>query len=256
MCCNRKFLAVWIVGVWSLLCLPLKGQEVVYINVAGSRGINHVYNGNFLGGGVSFCDFDGDGLEDISLTTGPGVPPALYRNTGSGFTDITGQFNLADVGESETILWADYDNDGDRDLLVVNFFDITRLYRNEADTALVEVTLAAGLSADTLPSTAACWGDFDNDGWLDLLVVNYSHINGVGEVPNILYRNNGDGTFSDVTAAAGVADSTKQPLAAIFVDYDNDGWQDIYLANDKRNGNSLFRNNGDGTFTDVSAVSG
>lgn len=239
-----------------ILATSISAQQISFTEVAGSMGINKSYNGQFLGGGVSFYDFDRDGLEDISLTSGAGEHIYLFHNEGNHFLDIRPNLAISDVDESETILWADYDNDGDPDLLTINFLGQNKLYRNNGGEIFLDVTSSAGLIQGILPGTAATWGDIDNDGWLDLYVTNYSSINNAGVVPNTLYRNNGDGTFQDITSLAGVADSVKQPLAVVFVDYDNDGWQDIYIANDKRNGNTLFKNNRDLTFSDVSAASG
>ena len=255
---NRFILpyCITVVG-WFLLFISTPGasQSITFTNVANQMGINHIYSGQFLGGGVSFCDMNNNGLEDISLTSGSGEIIAIYSNHVQSFTNIAPQLNLSDSAESEMITWVDTDNDGDRDLLVTNFMGPTKLYRNDGNYVFVDITASANLPTDTLPTTAACWGDYDNDGFLDLYLCNYSYVNNLPAVPNMLFRNNGDGTFTDVTATADVADSTRQPLAVVFLDYNNDGWQDIYIANDKRNGNTLFRNNGDGTFSDVSAES-
>lgn len=241
---------------FTLLTATAAGQQITFSNVAAAMGINYTYSGQFLGGGVSFCDFDMDGVEDLSLTSGPGEAVYVLANSGNSFDDITAQLGLTDRFESETILWADYDNDGDRDLFIINFFGSDKLYRNDGPNGFVDYSGAAGILPDSFPSTAAALADVDNDGWLDLYVANYSFINGSGDVTNILYHNNGDGTFSDVSAAMGVGDPGKQPLAVVFLDYNGDGWPDIYIANDKRNGNTLFRNEAGGGFTNVSAASG
>ncbi len=255
---NRSIIShyIWIMG-WMVI-FALEGsfaQSITFTDVAGQMGVDHFYTGQFLGGGVSFCDMNNDGLEDLSLPSGSGEIIAVYANNGTDFSDIASQFNLSDSAESESITWVDFDNDGDKDLFISNFLASPRLYRKDGATLFVDVTVSAGLPDEPLPSTAATWADFDNDGWVDLYLCNYSYVNNMPAVPNMLFRNNGDGTFSDVTAIAGVADSTKQPLAVVSLDYNNDGWQDIYIANDKRNGNTLFKNNSDGTFTDVSAES-
>ncbi len=227
-------------------------QRVTFQDVAANMGVMHTYSGQFLGGGVSFFDFDGDGLDDLSLTTGAGETIRTFANRNNGFTELTAQLRLTGTDESETILWADYDNDGDQDLFIANFNAPSRLYQCVGQYSYQEVSATAGISPDTLPTTAACWGDYNRDGWLDLYLVNYSQISPFGNLANTLYRNNGDGTFTDVTDFAGVGDSLKKPLAVVFLDYDNDGWPDIYIANDRREGNTMFRNNGDGAFSDVS----
>lgn len=244
--------AVLLAAAMLFLSGLLNGQPVTFTNVAASQGINHVYlHGNLWGGGISFADFDGDGDDDLTFASGPGEAAYFYQNSGSGFTNIGAQLAINDLMESESVLWADYDNDGDRDFFVSNFEGVSKLYRNEGNMQFTEVTTAAGLTTDTLQLSASCWGDYDNDGWLDLYVTNRSPVQ-----PNILYHSRGDGTFENVTAMAGVGDTVQSPLAVAFLDYNNDGWQDIYIANDRGRGNTLFRNEGNGTFTDVSVQSG
>lgn len=235
-------------------------QRPRFTNVAEQMGIHHTYSGQFWGGGISFCDFDGDGRDDLTISSSAGESVYVFQNQGHAFVNIAAQLNLNDQFESKSILWADYDNDGDRDLLVTNMLGPSRLYRNEGNLHLVDVTAASGISTDTLPTTGACWGDFDNDGWLDLYVINYNREAPYNHERNYLYRNlggqgNPQAGFQDVTLSAGVADSAKYPFVAVFFDYNNDRWPDIYIANDRDPRNTLFRNNGDGTFSDVSAES-
>jgi VCBS repeat protein/ASPIC/UnbV protein/type IX secretion system substrate protein len=236
---------------FSLCCIQLSAQT--FTNVASQYGINFTnYNG--WGGGVSFVDFNNDGYDDLSIGGSAGVLSGVYKNNISSFSAL----NLPNVRTSRvamTILWADYDRDGYHDLFVSSFGNGSKLYRNTGNESFAEVTVSAGLSGDTaLNSTAACWADINNDGWLDLYVGNYT------STPeprwNFLYKNNGNGTFTNITNTARVADSSGLPLAITFFDYNNDGWQDIYVAKDKHRGNKLFRNNGNSTFTDVSEQSG
>ena len=231
-------------------------QQITFTNVADSMEINHDYSvGAFYGAGVTFCDFDEDGFEDLSIPSALGEQISLYRNRVDTFENIAPQLHLEEASESKSVLWADYDNDGDKDLFITHMVGKNRLYRNEANEGFADVTAVAGISTEPLPSMGACWGDYDNDGWLDLYVVNYSGVPNFGVMRNYLYRNQGDGTFLDVTLTAGVADSGKHAFIAVFFDYNNDGWQDIYIANDRSSINTLFENMGNGTFIDMSEES-
>ena len=167
--------------------------------------------------------------------------------------------------------WADYDNDGDQDLYVpfCGFYHLHNLlYRNNGDGTFIDVAVEAGVSYNPHGNTyGVVWGDYDNDGDLDLYLANYGNSSRYwdpGEA-NILYRNNGDGTFTDVTEEAGVGD-TRHSIAAAWGDYNNDGWLDLFVANRgivltslrqyMNETSALYRNNGDGTFTDVAAEVG
>lgn len=224
--------------------------QVTFTNVAESLGIDHTYYWPFFNAGLSFCDFDKDGFEDLTLPTVTGEKIHLYKFDGQYFTNIIDQTAIDDTQRADCLLWADYDNDGDRDFLITNRNSFDHLYRND-NGDFVDVTNAVGLPVVTAFSTAACWADYDKDGWLDLYIGTRDWNAG-----SHLYHNNGDGTFTDVTDFAGVSNYAKLPLAISFLDYDNDGWLDIYNANDLHQGNTLFKNNGDGTFSDVSVSSG
>ncbi len=206
--------------------------------------------------GVLVCDFDNDGDPDVYFVTGgfPGQPNQLLRNdisTGGGLTDVTaasgdGGYSIRNFGATTL----DYDLDGDVDIFLTtpNSPDTCVLLRNEGN--LVFVKASAGLT-HTGAFRHCSSGDFNNDGWPDVAVGNFFG-------PNLLYRNNGDGTFTDVAAQAGVQTPDKN-FGLVLEDFDNDGWQDLFVPKYllKPTGTSeLFRNNGDGTFTDVTAGSG
>ena len=235
-----------------------------------------------LGGGAAAGDFNGDGLLDIYVTNSSG-PNALFRNNGDGtFTDVAGSAGVDDpLAQGYGAGWADYDNDGDLDLFVANFGS-SKLFRNEGSEIFADVTAESGVG-DPEPdyrTTGVSWGDYDNDGFLDLFVVRhvvetdgqlpYDRI-GLSKAvrPLALYHNAGNGTFENVTSLLG--DTSAYPSAArgagfkpAFVDYDNDGDMDIYVVNDfgaANYPNVLWRNDGAGTagewlFTDVSRESG
>ncbi|MCB2262222.1 MAG: FG-GAP-like repeat-containing protein [Candidatus Thiosymbion ectosymbiont of Robbea hypermnestra] len=223
------------------------------------------------GAGVAVGDYDRDGLDDIYVVTSrEDAPNALFRNKGDfQFENVAAELGVADVNGEETgtsghAIWFDYDGDGWLDLLLVRFGQLG-LFRNVQGRAFEEKTREAGLSK-LLNSLAAAAFDYDRDGDLDLYLGGYfpeKDFNRLPDTkvlfdswetaknggPNYLFRNNGDGTFTDVTAAAGVED-TGWSMAVGHGDLDNDGWQDLYVANDF-GGDTVFRNQGDGTFADV-----
>ncbi len=231
-------------------------QFVQFVDVAGSMGIDCPIQ--LIRGSASFCDFDGDGFDDLSFSSTQNLPLYIYKNNISIFEDITSSLQLIDSSRSMNLLWADYDNDGDKDLFCSIDIepDYSRLYRND-NGIMVDVTIQSGIGTVSSSSNSAAWADYDNDGWLDLFVSHYSEY-----TSNYLYRNNHDGTFTDVTLAAGVSgfDSTagyyKLPFAVTFFDYNNDGWLDLHICNDHFSKDFQYKNNGDGTFSDVSQSSG
>jgi len=201
--------------------------------------------------GVSCGDFDNDGDVDIYLANGEGKAESLanllYINLGDlTFKNIAFLLGIEDLGKAFSGVFGDYDNDGDLDLYVANpsFFP-NYLYRNDG-YGFSDVTQQTGIS-NTDESSGAIWGDYNNDGYLDLYLLNNSQ-------ENVLFHNNGDGTFTDVTQQAGVG-KAEYSLSAAFFDYDNDGNLDLYVVNIIHRC-ILYRNNSDGTFTDVTALAG
>ena len=254
---------------------------VVFTHIRG--GVGEKYMVETFSSGAAFFDYDSDGWLDIYLINGaalPGfeaaAPPVnlLYRSNGDGtFTDVTAKAGVGDTGYGFGSAIADYDNDGDLDLYVTNFGPDV-LYRNNGDGTFSDRTVEAGVGCE-LWGTSGGFGDVDGDGDLDLYVSNYVNFNfenhkkctdSNGEegychpsvydgLPDVLYRNNGDGTFTDVTPGAGVGSTVGRGLGVVFGDYDNDGDADVYVANDTEP-NNLWRNKGDGTFEDMALLSG
>jgi len=246
------------------------------------------YSIETMTGGVAVFDYNNDGLLDIFFTNGAEIPSLkksnpsfhnkLFRNNGDGtFTDVTEKAGLAGVGYSMGVAAGDYDNDGFVDLYVTGF-NCNQLFHNNGDGTFTDVTEKAGVNGVLKPgkpwSVAAGWIDYDNNGWLDLFVVNYldyllstAHICKTGNIvdycspneyrgtPNILYRNNGDGTFTDVSQQSHISRYTGKGMGVAFADYDSDGFTDIFVSNDSVP-NFLLHNNGDGTFTDVALQTG
>jgi hypothetical protein len=240
------------------------------------------------GSGAAFFDYDGDGAVDLYVVNGQtleefasgagGAPDQLFRNLGSGeFVEVTERAGMGDRGWGGGASAADYDNDGDVDLLVTNYRE-DALYRNNGDGTFTEIAQDAGVR-DPRWGASAAFGDVDGDGFLDLYVCNYIAFeesllekldpkfciwrgvsvmcgpNGLPGEVDALYRNRGDGTFEDVTREAGVYDPEGKGLGVTFVDIDADSDLDIYVANDSTP-NYLFRNDGSGKFEDVALVAG
>ena len=238
-----------IINICFIFSIPLLAQ-IQYSDVALQIGIDHQYLQGGPGGGVSFVDFDGDGWDDVTLATAVGDSILFFKNINGAFQKTSSFVDHTE--ESKHVLWVDFDNDDDLDLYVTTFEGANRLYENNGNLEFIDITEAAGFPIDSLRHFGAAWADYDRDGWLDLYYTERKSLNSGTNNQNRLFRNNADGTFTEKTDFAQVADENKLPFCAAFFDYDNDRWPDIYIANDKAPPNTLFRNNGNGTFMDVS----
>jgi hypothetical protein len=237
--------------VSTLLLSQMMYGQLYFTESADTLAIDEIKTEASIGNGISMVDFDGDGLDDVTIGTQPGKPIAFFRNTGDGFVRMP---DLVDhQEEAKQVLWVDYDNDGDKDLHVSTFDGISRLYQNRGDLQLVDVTEAAGLPMEAFYYYGTCWADYNRDGWLDFYTIDHNFF--IAQSRNHLFRNNGDGTFTDVTVSSGTLDPGKIPFCSAFMDVNNDKWPDIYTAADKLTFNSLLLNNGNGTFWDVSEAS-
>lgn len=242
------------IGILFIMQLGLfvSYSQINYVDQSSSVLINQNTGFAFEGSGVSFVDYNGDGFDDITLATGEDEPVIFYKNVDGSF--FTQEFLIPSQDYSyrmRSVLWVDYDNDGDKDLFLASDLNGNRLFNNNNGT-LTDVTIASGLPTDNLFTYGVSFGDYNNDGCLDLYMSNR-----VVTLPitNYLFENNCDGTFTDVTQSAGVGTTANATYSSTFFDFNNDGWQDIYEANDKSDPNILYKNNGDGTFTDVSLSS-
>ena len=195
--------------------------------------------------GVSWADYDNDGFLDLFVATyWETAFNLLYHNNGDGtFTEVTNSPIVTEAAKTITGVWGDYDNDGLVDLFVVNMHDEDNsLYHNLGNGNFQKITSGAIVN-DEGCSVGANWGDYDNDGFLDLFVANAAN------EANFLYRNNGNGTFTKITSGAIVTDVGHSHGSA-WADYDNDGDLDLFVGDDTQN-NAIYRNNGDGTFTSI-----
>ena len=264
----------------------------VFRDVTGQVGI-HFHHTNAatgqkflletMGPGCAFFDYDGDGYLDLYFVNGDVLPGftqteplsnALYRNNHDGtFTDVTGKAGVRGHGYGMGVVAGDYNNDGHQDLFITNFGSCI-LYRNNGDGTFTDVTDKSGIRNHVWGSSAAFF-DYDNDGCLDLFICNYvdfsldsnvfcgSPERGRGYcspenfegMPCALYHNNGDGTFTDVSERSGIGKYKCKALGVVTADFTGNGYQDIYIAND-RIGNLLFLNNGDGTFREGGTLAG
>ena len=265
-----------------------------FVDVTASAGISFVHSigddelSNIVessGAGCVFFDYDNDGDLDIYLVNGRYLETvssargrhlagklknALYRNNGDAtFTDVTEKAGVGDTGFGMAAVAADYDNDGDRDLFVTNY-GRDSLYLNNGDGTFTDVTQKAGVGSE-LWSLGASFFDFDRDGLLDLYVggylvfdPEYRNFYAAEAFPgplsyrgqkDILYRNKGDGTFEDVTRAAGVYSTKGRAMGVAACDIDDDGDEDLYVANDGME-NYLYRNRGNGTFEEIALRTG
>jgi enediyne biosynthesis protein E4 len=277
---------------WQTPPSPSGDPAITFEDITQKAGIRFVHNNaafgkkylpETMGPGVAFIDYDNDGWQDIFLVNGtnwPGRPqklstPKLYHNNHDGtFTDVTHKAGL-DVevfGMGVTI--GDYDNDGYDDLFLTTMGQ-SHLFHNNGNGTFTDVTQKASLMGPKEFSTSAAWVDYDKDGKLDLIVANYVQWSLDGDLyctldgksksyctPESykgtsvrLWHNRGDGTFEDVTKKAGLGEPTSKTLGIAILDYDSDGWPDVLFSNDTQP-NKLYRNNGNGTFTEKAVVAG
>ena len=272
--------------------------QIRFEDIAAKAGVNFTLRNGAGGefrqpelmlGGVAVLDYNNDGCMDIFFTNGAAMPSLektgpqysnrLYRNNCDGtFTDVTEKAGVAGDGYSMGVAVADYDNDGFPDIFVAGL-NRNILYHNRGDGTFEDVTEKAHLRGvdprfGKLWSVSAAWLDVDNDGWLDLVVINYvrwdpklepkcgtperplyCHPSAYRETPNQLFRNNHDGTFTDISESSGLGAHLGKGMGVAVADYDGDGLMDIFVANDSMP-NSLFHNLGHGKFEEVGMLAG
>jgi hypothetical protein len=280
---------------WAAACVLTSATApdrppVVFTDVTAQAGIHFTHNAGrtgkkylpeTLGAGVAFFDADGDGWPDILFVNGKDFMPrgrhttaALYRNNRNGtFTDVTAGSGLDIEIYGMGVAIGDYDNDG-RDDVYITALDGDRLFHNEGNFKFRDVTKSSGIQNANFGASAA-WLDYDRDGKLDLFVANYVQWTEKGDLKcsldgstksyctpesykgtrSRLYHNLGGGRFEDVTEHAGLGDPTSKSLGVAILDYNNDGWPDIFVANDTQP-NKLYRNLGNGTFKEEGMTAG
>ena len=314
----RTFLYIWLLAVSATCnhsCLVASAQQTSkapiqqptpvapegyprLVDITASTGIKFEHNSSpeqkyiveSMGGGVALIDYDGDGWQDIYFTNSQNVSmaikgekarSALYHNNHDGtFTDVSEKAGVAYPCWAMGAAVGDYNNDGVPDLLVTCFGGVI-LYKNNGNGTFTNMTTAAGLSGDHLWATGAAFGDYDGDGWADLFVAHYVDVQldhlaafgssatcrymgidvqcgprGLKGSSDSLYHNNHDGTFSEVSAKAGVNDAEQRfGLGVLWSDFNNDGKLDLFVANDSQP-NYLYQGNGAGKFTEIGVNAG
>ena len=294
--------------LWPCVLAALLGAaaapDVRFTDITAAAGVDFTHGNSAtsskylietMGGGVALFDYDNDGRLDIFFTNGARLDdpmPAgrepdksdrrfwnrLYRQEGAAsFVDVTEKAGLTGTSQNRYgmgVAVGDYDNNGFADLYVTNFGANT-LYRNNGDGTFADVTAKAGVAAAGWSASAGFF-DYDNDGKLDLFVTRYvewtfqrnrycgekkpgyrayCHPDNFEGIANVLYHNNGDGTFTDVSSSARIADPSGKGLGVAFADYDRDGFMDVYVANDSVQ-SFLYHNEGNGTFSEVGLLAG
>jgi hypothetical protein len=282
----------------AIVAPAIAAPRLNFVNAIDRSGISFALDNSWsprryqvetMAGGVALFDYNNDGLLDLYFTNGARLPSfdksdprfynRLYRNNGDGsFTDVTAAAGVQGAFYSIGVAAADYDNDGHQDLFVTGANGY-QLFHNNGDGTFADVTEKAGLrrvrpGMANLFSVAAGWFDYDNDGFLDLIVINYLDWSPATDVvcmdrgqsaycsptsyagtTNLLFHNNGDGTFTDVSERSGIGGHIGKGMGVAFADYDGDGFIDVFVCNDTLR-NFLFHNNGDGTFTETGILAG
>jgi len=245
---NLYICFVFVLSFWRL------PAQISFSEISSSQNINVSHGNGAFVGGMSFFDFNNDGWDDLSYASQDGDPLYFFQNNSGVFVSIS--FDGVD-NDSDTrqLNWVDIDNDGDNDLFVVSNNASNQLYLNDGFMNFTDITESSGLSTSIMNSWGGSWGDYNNDGWLDLYICSRSTTSGVGS--NFLFKNNQNSTFTDVNDIAGLTTENNLSFCAVFFDYNKDGWQDIYIANDKYDTpNLLYKNNGNGTFLEVGEETG
>jgi hypothetical protein len=285
--------ALWLAPFAALVAAASAVGPITFEEIAGAAGVHFVantsptprkYQPEPMVAGVAIFDYDGDGYPDIYFVNGGEMPSLkrdgpqfsnrLFHNNGNlTFTDVTDKAGVAGAGYGMGVAIGDYDNDGRPDIFLASL-TANQLFHNNGDGTFTDVTAKAGLSGGMsdgrkMWSVAAAWVDYNNDSLLDLFVSNYCVwypgadpdciVNGhrvycspryYKPLPNQLYRNNGDGTFTDVSAETGIAQHPGRGMGVAVADYDGDGYPDIFVANDDAP-NQLFHNIGGKRFEEV-----
>ena len=235
-----------------IITSPFNLYSQLYFNeVSDFQKFNHTYFNVISGAGVSFVDFNQDGFDDISIPTNDDNSILFFKNSNDKFDLVN--FNIDFPYQVKQILWIDYDNDGDKDIYVTSYNGKNKLFQNHDFLYFDDVTVSVGLPDSISNSFGASWSDINNDGYLDLYQT-YRSIDSLSYCGN-LYLSDSAKFFNDITYSSGISEFDKAVFCATFLDIDNDNFQDLYIANDKFTVNSMYRNNGDNTFADISSSS-
>ena len=239
---KKEMAAVMLLG---MLYAMSSAAQAPFVDVSNEMDIWTDHTGGYLGSGLSMADFNGDGLDDLSFAHHAGELQ-FYLGDGEGFTPFN--LELPDYpNEAKSILWADIDNDGDQDLFITYRLAANKLYINQGELAMTDVSAECGIDQSIRRSYGACFGDYDNDGLLDLFIANY--VSGQDPPFNELYRNVGGGYFEEVTFDFPIGDPLPQNFQGQWVDFNEDGLLDLNLIRDRMcYENKYFKQTEDGDF--------
>jgi len=231
-------------------CAPIVLLGQFFENIGEINGLDFSVGTPNLGSGVSFFDYDRDGWNDLTFAVMEDSL-RLFKNVEGQLVQQPSPFYCS--AQAKQINWVDIDNDGDYDLFITQYFGNTTLLENTPD-GFVNISQTAGIpSYSDAPTFGASWADYDKDGFLDAYICNYD---GNETHANWLLHNNGDGTFEEIAIELGLSNGYCATFQSCWMDYNNDGWPDLHVINDKACANTLYRNNGNGTFSDVSEDTG
>lgn len=234
--------------LYTLLCVlvtwTVNGQS--YYDAALSLGIFFQYeDDDSYGAGVSSFDFDGDGDDDITLCQYQ-QEIEFYQYEDGEFSQLPG---ITGAEDAKSCQWVDFDNDGDSDLFFTRTWGECALFERVNDWGFIDITASSGIDMPVFQTYGSCWGDYNNDQLLDLYICNY-HFDGT---ENFLFENLGDGTFEDVTEQANAGGGSQYSFQSTFLDYDRDGWQDLFIINDRYTSPNVLLRNNMGVFEDATA---
>ena len=225
---KRLFPCLMLCGALMGTSKELSGQTS-FLDVSNQLGIPSDQTGGYLGAGMSVADFNDDGIDDLSLAH-HGGELKFYLGTGEGFDEYL--LNLSDYPfEAKSVVWVDIDNDGDQDLFITYRLQPNRMYLNHGDLIMEDITETCGILIADRRSYGASFGDYDNDGLLDLFVANY--VSGSDEPFNELYHNLGNAQFEEVTFDLGMGQPLQQNFQGHWVDFNQDGLLDLHLIRDR-----------------------
>lgn len=235
-----------------LLVQNIEGQ--IFNQIQSNANVIGDANGLY-GNGVSFYDWNKDGLDDIVLTN-DSIAPIFYQNIGGTFEPV--QFpGVVLNNQVKSVCWVDINNDYSPDLAFNISYGTFKLFVNDGDFSFTDISSTCGIEQVESQGYGQSWGDYNNDGFIDVFISNYQNPGEFPERSNYLYKNNGDNTFSNVTEAAGISTAIETTFLSVWFDVNLDGLTDLYVLNDRNNyPNYLYLNNGDETFTDISESSG
>ncbi|MEZ4721237.1 MAG: FG-GAP-like repeat-containing protein [Flavobacteriales bacterium] len=233
--------------------LDVKSQ-VAFTNVAGERGLDHQFGISIstdpYAGGISFVDFDGDGWDDLLLTKRDVGQLFLYKNQ-NGYNFLLQTITLPGLSTPEQPIWLDYDNDGDKDIIVSQSVGGIRLYRQDPGFQFTDVSVAAGIDTTTYNYHGISCADINNDGYLDFYCSNFDIT-----YTNRVYLSDQNGGFTEISNSCGANNGYCTTFGCVFFDLNKDGLQDIYIVNDHNFGNEIYKNIGNSTFVPIGSSSG